>query len=104
MQSLTDLGLWNLTEMKERCRVLDRVRHSAELHVEDFAAFVYVPYRQYQVPNEAAETYLRAQQGRAAAFLVRVDLSDVRHVVFAFITSADRATFLATSGLIKPRT
>jgi hypothetical protein len=103
MPPLPGLGLWNLSEMKQRCRVLERIRHSADLLVEDCAAFVYVPYRDYQVPYEAAEAYLRARQGRVAAFLVRVDLSDIRHVVFAFITSADRAAFLAKPGIILPR-
>lgn len=95
--------LWNRGEMEANCRILSRVAGSPERPEGDYSLFVYVPYSTHSTRANETKSFLQMAEGRAAAFLVRVDLSDVRHVVFAFMDEPTRQMFLRTEGVVVKR-
>jgi hypothetical protein len=94
---LDELDLWTFDEAKQNCSPLSSI--GDHLPFESYTQFIHVPYEHLSTKTEPMKIYL-AKHPRVAVFLVRVDLSDVRHVLIAFLNTDDRAKFLASCGSI----
>jgi hypothetical protein len=95
------MEFWTPAELEANCNVLNAYR--CWRPIEDHSHFMHVPYFSYSVKVPPAEAYMEMVGDRVTFYLVRVDLSDVRHVVVGFKSEADQAAFLETRGIVVRR-
>jgi hypothetical protein len=98
---IAKLPLWDRETLDVKCGVVGNLGDLVS--EDDYSHFVYVPYDLFATKGDPMKAYRADKWGRVAVFLVRVDLSDVRHVVVGFQSDADRQAFLETEGIIIPR-
>ncbi len=68
---------------------------------ESYCFYVHVPYDDFRVSSTAVAG--EREGVRVGIFLVRVDLSDCRHVTFAFHDEKTRDDFLSRPGVVTRR-
>lgn len=97
-----DLAFWSYAEMMDNCRILSGV-DCLNGDEERYTHFVFVPYGVFRTSHTALSEY-RMQAGyEFGCYPVRIDTSDIRHVLFGFTSVVDQDAMLAHTGIITKR-